>query len=171
MASRFYFYGDGAGDALVRGESSLSTHFLENHRSQESDVCGVVLLDSKRRALLQLRDHKPGLRAAGQWVFPGGHLEPGETLLEGARREFYEETGYRCGELNWFLSVHDSFYPGWPSYPLHLFICRFDGKQTTRCLEGQEIRFVDLNEARSLAMPKYQFLIWELAMVTCFSGK
>jgi 8-oxo-dGTP pyrophosphatase MutT (NUDIX family) len=31
----------------------------------------------------------------GRWELPGGGLEAGETLLEGATRECYEETGYR----------------------------------------------------------------------------
>jgi len=43
-------------------------------------VGGVVLLRDDNSALLQLRDNKPGLNAAGLWVFPGGHCEPGELI-------------------------------------------------------------------------------------------
>jgi 8-oxo-dGTP pyrophosphatase MutT (NUDIX family) len=30
-----------------------------------------------------------------EWAFPGGHHEPGETIEETARREAFEETGFR----------------------------------------------------------------------------
>ena len=32
-------------------------------------------------------------RTPGWWVFPKGHSEEGETLIETARREIREETG------------------------------------------------------------------------------
>jgi 8-oxo-dGTP pyrophosphatase MutT (NUDIX family) len=42
----------------------------------------------------------------GQWAFPGGRLEPGETAWAAARRELAEETGISCrGQAEWSLRV------------------------------------------------------------------
>lgn len=127
-------------------------------------VCAVALLKEDGSALLQLRDDKPGLRAAGQWVFPGGHVEEGESVDAGARREFLEETTYQCADLQWLASVNDVFYPSWPSYPLHVFVARYDGIQPFRCLEGQDLRFFARADADHLPMPRYQLLLWDLAI-------
>lgn len=51
-------------------------------------VGGVVIEDN--RVLLIRRGTEPLL---GQWSIPGGTLELGETLAEGAERELLEETG------------------------------------------------------------------------------
>ena len=48
----------------------------------------VVVRDG--RVLLVRRRNEPD---AGLWGFPGGHVEPGETCAECARREAAEETG------------------------------------------------------------------------------
>jgi 8-oxo-dGTP diphosphatase len=52
--------------------------------------CGTIVHDDKGR-LLMVR--QMGGYWKGQWIFPGGKLELGETLEQCARREFMEETG------------------------------------------------------------------------------
>ncbi len=51
-------------------------------------VSALVLVDG--HILLIRRGFPP---SKGKWALPGGHIEPGETLLEAARRELAEETG------------------------------------------------------------------------------
>jgi 8-oxo-dGTP pyrophosphatase MutT (NUDIX family) len=52
----------------------------------------VQALDTGRVLMLQ-RANDPDDDAAGMWEFPGGHIEDGESPLDGAVREWGEETG------------------------------------------------------------------------------
>ena len=52
----------------------------------------VVLQDERGRVLLQRRTD------FDVWGLPGGILEPGESLLDCARRELLEETGLTAGD-------------------------------------------------------------------------
>ena len=113
-------------------------------------------------ALLQLRDEKPGLRLAGHWVFPGGHREPGESLEDCARREFLEETDYKCGELQHLIEFLDD--RELPPQQLTFFWTTFDGRQTTRCLEGQTLEFVPRESASLYKAPPYLVPLWDLAL-------
>ena len=56
------------------------------------------------RALIVQRAQQPN---AGRWGFPGGVLELGETVAEGAMRELLEETGITA-EPAGILNVHDA---------------------------------------------------------------
>ncbi|MFV0296106.1 MAG: NUDIX hydrolase [Hyphomicrobiaceae bacterium] len=47
---------------------------------------------------------------AGYWSLPGGHVEPGETVREAARREVQEETAIDA-EILGLLDLHEVVYP------------------------------------------------------------
>ena len=66
-------------------------------------VLAVVLRDGK--ALLVRRANPPD---AGLWGFPGGKVEPGESLQDAALRELAEETGIRA-EAGPVLTALDVF--------------------------------------------------------------
>ena len=53
---------------------------------------GLILKAGDRVLLLKRSDN-------GQWAFPGGHIEPGETAEQAAVRETLEETGLNSNEL------------------------------------------------------------------------
>jgi len=127
-------------------------------------IGGVVLLRDDGAALLQLRDNKPGLNAAGMWVFPGGHCEPGESVESAARREFQEETGYLCGGLRPLPAIHHPSDDGRFTYYLGLFACRYDGVQPLHCYEGQKVEFVPREIAGELPIPGYLIGLWDTAI-------
>ena len=127
-------------------------------------VCGVVLLRSTGDALLQLRDNIPEIQDPGLWVFPGGHVDPDETLEAGAHREFLEETLYDCAQLH-SIAVYRSEEIGYPpGHQVAFFWCLFDEKQTIECCEGQELRFVPRENLNGLPVPSYLSRVWDLAL-------
>lgn len=55
---------------------------------------------------------RQGSHGAGEWSFPGGHLEFGESVIDCARREVMEELGV---EMDWCHSdgiFTEDFFPG-----------------------------------------------------------
>ncbi|MDY0039097.1 MAG: NUDIX hydrolase [Desulforhabdus sp.] len=60
----------------------------------------------KDEILLCRRAIDPGY---GKWTLPAGYLENGETVMEGTRRETWEEAGARIGNLQPFALLNLSF--------------------------------------------------------------
>ncbi len=70
------------------------------------DVAVGVLVDADGRFLLTSRP--AGKVFAGFWEFPGGKLEPGETVEAALRRELDEEIGIRVGAVHpWRVETFD----------------------------------------------------------------
>ncbi|WP_018930692.1 NUDIX domain-containing protein [Gracilibacillus lacisalsi] len=59
-------------------------------------VAGAFVFDQDNRVLMQKRSDN------GQWGFPGGFMELGESIQDTAIREVYEETGLKLEELELF---------------------------------------------------------------------
>jgi ADP-ribose pyrophosphatase YjhB (NUDIX family) len=63
-------------------------------------VSAVVWRDARRREVLLMRRSDNG-----HWGLPGGYVEPGESVIEAAAREVYEETGVRI-EIGRLVGVY-----------------------------------------------------------------
>ena len=82
----------------------------------ETELCNMCMIsDADGRVLVQERLPKPSNPWSGL-TFPGGHVEPGETVVASVIREVQEETGVtvsnlqNCGYIQWYNPVRESQY-------------------------------------------------------------
>lgn len=101
---------------------------------------------------MQLRDDRPDIGDPNCWVVPGGHLEPGESPEDGARREFLEETGYRADSLE-FVHSQRWRYPDGRTQQRFYFLAEYDEVQPLHCYEGQEVKFLYQSDLHALKTP------------------
>ncbi len=78
-----------------------------NRRYPDRPVVGVIAVLLRGEKALIVRRGNPPL--SGRWGFPGGVLELGETVAEGAMRELIEETGF-VAEPAEVLTVIDAIH-------------------------------------------------------------
>ena len=116
------------------------------------------MLRADGAALLQHRDNISTISDPGLWVFPGGHLESGETPFAGAMREMEEETCYRCQNLRPLtrLAIEEG--------ELLFFWENYDARQRVACREGQGLEFVDREKVKLLPKQPYLTEVFDLAL-------
>lgn len=102
------------------------------------DVAVGVVIRADGRVLFGQR--VPGKPYAGWWEFPGGKLEPGETVEQALARELHEELGLTVLDSRPWV-VRDHVYPH-ATVRLHFQrIWSFDGEPQSR--EGQRFVWCD----------------------------
>jgi len=66
----------------------------EGRRYPDRPIVGVLAIVMRGDSVLVVRRANPPM--PGRWGFPGGVLELGETVAQGAMRELFEETGVKA---------------------------------------------------------------------------
>src|SRR6185503_12888279 len=87
-------------------------HHQLTRNADSAMIAGIALqaVDTRRVLMLQRSDTK-------EWEFPGGHVQTGETIEQGAIREWQEETGLNFrGKLlpmwRWTTPTYNGHYVG-----------------------------------------------------------
>jgi putative (di)nucleoside polyphosphate hydrolase len=128
---------------------------------------GVVLFNREGQAWLGRRAKADG---PYNWQFPQGGVDPGEELLDAARRELEEETGVRSVSLlgrteDWFAYDFPEGWTGskalrgWRGQKQVWFAFRFEGKDSEVNLNAHQPpefdawRWARLEEAVDLVVP------------------
>ena len=111
-------------------------------------VVAAAIVERDGRWLMARR--LKGTHLEGLWEFPGGKVDPGETLEACLVRELDEELGVaaRVGTLRW-STTHD--YPA-KRVELHFYDCAIEGEPQP--LLGQELRWVSASELATLPLPE-----------------
>ena len=107
------------------------------------DIDGVVWLFLARRSAFCHR--------GGTWGVPGGALDHGEGVLEGALREFTEEVGSLPASFS-VAEVHEDDHGGWSYWTVVVDVEEPFPLPTSLNWETDEVRWVAVPELGTLAL-------------------
>ena len=111
-------------------------------------VAAAVIRDREGRVLLSRRhDH---LHQGGLWEFPGGKLEPGETVEVALRREIREELDLTLLTYRPLIQVRHHYPDKSVLLDVHL-VTAFEGE--ARGMEGQPLVWAAPQELAEYPMP------------------
>jgi 8-oxo-dGTP pyrophosphatase MutT (NUDIX family) len=112
------------------------------------EVSIVAFYDDEGKVLLEDRCKKS--RFGEEWAFFGGGLEEGETKEDAAKREIWEELGYRLDDFR-----HVKTYSGRigdAETVEHLFAARFPGWDCLKVSQGNGADLFSVDEMRNLKL-------------------
>lgn len=113
-------------------------------------VIGVAIIWNKQGQILIDKRRKQGLHG-GFWEFPGGKIEPGETVEACIKREIMEELGIVIEVGESLMTIEHDYTKFTVTLCVHN--CHYiSGEPQT--IECDEIRWVTLDELDQFSFPK-----------------
>lgn len=115
-------------------------------------TCACIVRNKDRKILLVA-----SVKQGGKWTLPGGHVEPGEKIIEAAIREVKEETGLDAAAVE-TICFGELINPPDFHRPIHAvyFDCLLeaDGKVILQADELSDFVWVDPEEALKMDLAK-----------------
>ena len=105
---------------------------------------GFVLNDAGQVLLLKSPRY-------GDWEFPGGQIEEGETIPKGLEREVFEETGIVV-KIKSLIGIYSNI--GNPPIVNMDFLCEYVSGEPRTSDESIEVKWVNLEDALNLVERK-----------------
>ena len=108
----------------------------------------VMPVDDQNRVLLVRQYRLPAMQYL--WELPAGRVDPGETVLQAAKRELGEETGYRAKKMQKLVEFWAS--PGFLAEKMTIYLATglTEGRQTPMEDERIEIRWFSIAELEKM---------------------
>jgi 8-oxo-dGTP diphosphatase len=121
-------------------------------------VAAGGLITNDRGEILLVKNPRKG------WEFPGGIVEPGESVPQGLMREIREETGVAV-EIVSVVGIYSSLkkkkgYNGVEEIPTIVtidFACKYLGGELTTSDESVEVKWFSEAEAAAIVYPRQQY--------------
>ena len=109
---------------------------------------GVIIDDQQRVLLAKRPDH---LHQGGKWEFPGGKVEPEETVTQALSRELKEEVALNVESTSPFMELSFDYPDKQVLLDIHT-VTSFTGE--ARGLEGQLVKWVGKDKLRQFEFPE-----------------
>ncbi|MEJ2045594.1 MAG: (deoxy)nucleoside triphosphate pyrophosphohydrolase [Reinekea sp.] len=110
------------------------------------EVVAAIIQKQNKYLAVQRGEHKYSYVSL-RWEFPGGKVEPGESLEAAIQRELKEELHVEVGDLQLLTTVNHE-YPDF-HITMHCFLCSLQSDKVT-LIEHIDSRWLSRNELWSV---------------------
>lgn len=126
-------------------------------------IIGVAVIYNNQGQILIDRRRPQGLMG-GLWEFPGGKIEPGETIIECIKREISEELAIEIEVGSHLITIAHDYIQFTVTLIVH-YCQHISGHPMP--LECDEIRWVTLNELDNYQFPEANIQIIHALRQSC----